>query len=439
MQDSINTPMPSLPEVHRSIPIFSHSSTFKKLIAFTGPGYLISVGYMDPGNWATGIGAGSQFGYILLSVVLLSTMFAIFLQALSAKLGIATGRDLAQACKDHYSPSVSFMLWIFCELAIAACDLAEVLGCAVALKLLFGIPIFWGVLLTTFDVFLVLAIQGCGFRFIEAIVMTFIASIAACFAYDIFFAQPVWHDAMHGFIPDARILTNRDMLYSAIAILGATIMPHNLYLHSSIVQTRAFGSTAADKKEAMRCTLIDSSLALGFTFFINSAIVILGAAAFYHHGLTQITDISEAHHLLNPILGTSIGSTLFACALLASGQNSSLTGTLAGQIVMEGFVRFRIKPWQRRLLTRSLAILPAILVISLAGESKVTALLILSQVVLSFQLPFAMIPLIQFTSEHTKMGHLVNSALTKWIAWGIAILIIALNLELIWLIQRGVS
>ncbi len=429
--------LPSLPEVHGSIPVFTNASALKKILTFAGPGYLIAVGYMDPGNWATGIGAGSKFGYALLSIVLISTLFAIFLQALSAKLGIATGRDLAQACRDHYSPSTAAALWLICEIAIAACDLAEVLGCAVALKLLFNMPIIYGILLTTLDVFLVLAMQNFGFRIIEAFVITLIITIAACFAYEIFLAQPLWKEAAYGFIPQLNILTHQEMLYGAIGILGATVMPHNLYLHSSIIHTRAFNKDEAGKKEALRYSLIDSTIALCFTFFINAAIIILGAAAFNHHGLKEVADLSDAYKLLSPILGTSIASTLFAFALLASGQNSSLTGTLAGQIVMEGFLEFRIKPWQRRLLTRTVAIIPAILVISLAGESKVTMLLILSQVILSFQLPFAMIPLIQFTGEKAKMGALVNGKLTKLIAYTISFIIIALNAELIWLTFFG--
>jgi len=425
--------LPSLPEVHRTIPVFTNASPLKKIFTFAGPGYLIAVGYMDPGNWATGISAGSRFGYALLSVVLLSTLFAIFLQALSAKLGIATGRDLAQACRDHYPPFISVILWLICELAIAACDLAEVLGCAVALKLLFNLPIIWGVILTILDVFLVLAVQNFGFRFIEAFVITLIITIAACFAYEIFLAQPLWKEAVSGFIPTMDMFTHREMLYAAIGLLGATIMPHNLYLHSSIVHTRAFAKDNSGKKEALRYALIDSTIALCFTFFINAAIVILGAAVFHHHGLREIADLSDAYQLLSPILGTSLASTLFAFALLASGQNSSLTGTLAGQIVMEGYLNIRIKPWQRRLLTRAIAIIPAILVIGIYGENKVLALLILSQVILSFQLPFAMIPLIQFTSERAKMGALVNSKFTKCIAYIISIIIIALNGELIWL------
>ncbi len=429
--------LPSLPESHRSIPISHNASWFRKVLAFAGPGYLIAVGYMDPGNWATDIGGGSKFGYALLSVVLISNLLAMFLQALSAKLGIVTGRDLAQACRDHYSRRMSIFLWIACELAIAACDLAEVLGSAVALNLLFHIPLLLGVLLTALDVLMVLALQGRGFRIIEAFVVTLIASIALCFAYEIFYAQPLWLEAAHGFIPRAEILRNKEMLYIAIGILGATVMPHNLYLHSSIVQTRAFGQSKAEKREALRYAVIDSTVALFFALFINAAILVLGAAAFHTRGLNEVADIAEAYKLLSPVLGAGFASTLFACALLASGQNSTLTGTLAGQIVMEGFIDLRLKPWLRRLITRSLAIIPAILVIGIAGEGKLTALLILSQVVLSFQLPFAVIPLVQFTSDRAKMGSFVNSRATTFIAWGVAAAILFFNGELLWLIFRG--
>jgi len=429
--------LPSLPESHRSIPIAHNASWFRKILAFAGPGYLIAVGYMDPGNWATDIGGGSKFGYTLLSVVLISNMLAMFLQALSAKLGIATGRDLAQACRDHYSRRLSMFLWIGCELAIAACDLAEVLGSAVALNLLFHIPLLLGVLLTAFDVLLVLALQGRGFRLIEAFVVTLIASIALCFAYEIFFARPLWLEAAHGFVPRLEILRNKEMLYIAIGILGATVMPHNLYLHSSIVQTRAFGQKPSEKREALRYAVIDSTVALFFALFINAAILVLGAAAFHTRGLNEVADIAEAYKLLSPVLGAGMASTLFACALLASGQNSTLTGTLAGQIVMEGFIDLRLKPWLRRLITRSIAILPAILVIGIAGEGKLTALLILSQVILSFQLPFAVIPLVQFTSDRAKMGEFVNSRATIITAWFVAAAILFFNGELLWLIFRG--
>ncbi len=429
--------MPSLSEAYRTIPVSHTASWIRKVLAFAGPGYLVAVGYMDPGNWATDIGGGSKFGYTLLSVILISNLMAMFLQALSAKLGIATGRDLAQACREHYSRRTSIALWIVCEIAIAACDLAEVLGSAVALKLLFGLPLLPGVLITGLDVLIVLALQGRGFRIIEAFVVTLIATIAGCFAYEIFFASPIWREAAVGLIPRAEIFRNREMLYIAIGILGATVMPHNLYLHSSIVQTRAFGSSVRDRREAMHYAIFDSTLALGFALFINAAILILGAAAFHTHGLHNVAEIADAYKLLSPVLGVSLASTLFACALLASGQNSTLTGTLAGQIVMEGFLQIRIKPWLRRLITRSIAILPAVLVIGIAGEGKVTSLLILSQVVLSFQLPFAIIPLIQFTGDRNKMGEFTNSRFTSVIAWVVAVAILCFNAELLWLIFRG--
>jgi manganese transport protein len=429
--------LPSLPESYRTIPFSSGATWFRKILAFAGPGYLVAVGYMDPGNWATDIGGGSKFGYTLLSVILISNLMAMFLQALSAKLGIATGRDLAQACREHYSRGAGLFLWVVCEIAIAACDLAEVLGSAVALKLLFGLPLLAGVLITAFDVLIVLALQGRGFRLVEAFVVTLIGSIAACFAYEIFFAHPLWREAAFGFIPRAEILRNREMLYLAIGILGATVMPHNLYLHSSIVQTRAFGSSTRDRREAVRYAVFDSTIALGFALFINAAILVLGAAAFHTRGLHNVAEIADAYKLLSPVLGASFASTLFACALLASGQNSTLTGTLAGQIVMEGFLDIRLKPWLRRLITRSLAIIPAALVIGFAGENKVTSLLILSQVILSFQLPFAVIPLIRFTGDRSKMGEFVNSCLTTVVAWVVAAAILFFNGELVWLILRS--
>ena len=429
--------LPSLPEAHRTIPFNAATPWFRKALAFAGPGYLVAVGYMDPGNWATDIGGGSKFGYTLLSVILLSNLMAMLLQALSAKLGIATGRDLAQACREHYSRRVSFVLWIVCEIAIAACDLAEVLGSAVALKLLFGLPLLAGVLITAFDVLIVLALQGRGFRLIEVFVVTLIATIAACFAYEIFFAQPLWREAAQGLIPRAEILRNREMLYIAIGILGATVMPHNLYLHSSIVQTRAFGLSVRDRREALHYAVFDSTLALAFALFVNAAILVLGAAAFHTRGLHNVAEIADAYKLLSPVLGVSAASTLFACALLASGQNSTLTGTLAGQIVMEGFLDIRLKPWIRRLITRVMAITPAVFVIGFAGEGKVTALIILSQVVLSFQLPFAIIPLIQFTGNRARMGEFANSRITQVIAWIVAATILFFNAELLWLIYRG--
>ena len=410
---------------------------WRKLLAFAGPGYLVAVGYMDPGNWATDLGGGSKFGYTLLSVILISNLMAMFLQALSAKLGIATGRDLAQACRDHYGRRAVIFLWVVCELAIAACDLAEVLGSAVALKLLFGVPLLAGVLLTALDVLMVLALQGRGFRIVEAFVVTLILTIGACFAYEIFFARPLWLEAARGFLPNLEILRNREMLYIAIGILGATVMPHNLYLHSSIVQTRAFGQVANHRREAIRYAVLDSTLALGFALFINAAILVLGAAAFHVRGFTEVAEIADAYELLSPVLGVGFASTLFALALLASGQNSTLTGTLAGQIVMEGFLEFRMKPWLRRLVTRSLAILPAVLVIGLMGEGRVTALLILSQVILCFQLPFAVIPLIQFTSDRAKMGEFTNSRATILVAWITAAMILGLNAEFVFLLLKN--
>src|ERR1700682_1537516 len=429
--------LPSLPEAHRTVPFSSGASWFRKILAFAGPGYLVAVGYMDPGNWATDIQGGSKFGYTLLSVIVMSSLMAMFLQALSAKLGIATGRDLAQACRDHYSRRTSVVLWVLCEIAIAACDLAEVLGSAIALTLLFGLPLLAGVLLTGLEVLLVLALQGRGFRVLETLVITLIMTIAGCFAYEIFFARPLWIEAARGFLPVADILRNREMLYLAIGILGATVMPHNLYLHSSLVQTRAFQENARGKREAIRFATLDSTLALGFSLFINAAILVLGAAAFHQRGMTTVADISQAYQLLTPVLGASLASTLFAAALLCSGQNSTLTGTLAGQIVMEGFLHLRLRPWLRRLITRALAIIPAALVIGIMGEGHVTSLLILSQVVLSFQLPFAVVPLIQFTGDRSKMGEFTNSRITAVFGWAMATAIIVLNGALLWLIFGG--
>src|SRR5437660_9618824 len=428
--------LPSLPESHRTIPFSSGASWFRKSLAFAGPGYLVAVGYMDPGNWATDIGGGSKFGYTLLSVILLTNLMAMFLQVLSAKLGIATGRDLAQACREHYSRRTGLVLWVVCEIAIAACDLAEVLGSAVALKLLFGLPLLAGVILTALDVLLVLALQGRGFRMVEALVVTLIVTIAGCFAYEIFFARPLWLEAARGFLPSLEILRNREMLYIAIGILGATVMPHNLYLHSSIVQTRAFQPQPEHKREAIKFAVIDSTVALGLALFINAAILMLGAAAFHHRGISEIADIGRAYELLTPVLGASLASTLFAVALLCSGQNSTLTGTLAGQIVMEGFLNLRLRPWLRRLITRLLAIVPAAIVIGLKGESKLTDLLILSQVILSFQLPFAVVPLVMFTSDKAKMGEFVNRRWVVVLAWVVTLVIIAFNAELLRLLWR---
>ncbi len=428
--------LPSLSEAYRSVPVYSGASVWRKLLAFAGPGYLVAVGYMDPGNWATDLGGGSKFGYTLLSIILLSNLMAMFLQALAAKLGIATGRDLAQACRDHFSWPTAIALWVICEIAIAACDLAEVLGSAVALKLLFGLPLLAGVILTALDVLLVLALQGRGFRMVEALVVTLIVTIAGCFAYEIFFARPLWLEAARGFLPSLEILRNREMLYIAIGILGATVMPHNLYLHSSIVQTRAFQPQPEHKREAIKFAVIDSTVALGLALFINAAILVLGAAAFHHRGITQAADIGRAYELLTPVLGASLASALFAVALLCSGQNSTLTGTLAGQIVMEGFLNLRLPPWLRRLITRLLAIVPAAIVIGLKGESKLTDLLILSQVILSFQLPFAVVPLVMLTSDKARMGQFVNRRWVVVLAWVVTAAIIAFNAELLWLLWR---
>src|SRR6266849_3601416 len=431
---SLRTPagvaLPSLPEAHRTIPISSGASWIRKVLAFAGPGYLVAVGYMDPGNWATDLGGGSKFGYTLLSVILLSNLMAMFLQALAAKLGIATGRDLAQACRDHFSRPTVIALCVICEIAIAACDLGEVLGSAVALKLLFGLPLLAGVILTALGVLLVLALQGRGFRMVEALVVILITMIGACFCFELFFSRPLWLEAARGFLPSFEILRNREMLYIAIGILGATVMPHNLYLHSSIVQTRAFERETEHKREAVKYAVIDSTLALVFALFINSAILVLGAAAFHHRGLTHVADISEAYQLLSPALGVSLASTLFAAALLCSGQNSTLTGTLAGQIVMEGFLNLRLAPWMRRLITRLVAIVPALITVGLYGEHGTARLIILSQVVLSLQLSFAVFPLVKFTGDRSKMGEFASPSWLKVLAWLVAWVILGLNLYL---------
>src|SRR6266849_4252613 len=389
---------PSLPEVHRSIAVPKDLSFWRKMLAFSGPGYLVAVGYMDPGNWATDLEGGSRFGYTLLSVILLSNVMAILLQSLSAKLGIVTGRDLAQACRDHYSKPASFSLWVGCEVAICACDLAEVLGSAIALKLLFHLPLLWGVCLTSLDVLAVMFLQHKGFRYIEALVITLILTIGGCFLAEVIFSKPHAATVLGGFVPQAAILQNKEMLFIAIGILGATVMPHNLYLHSSIVQTRKYEQTPAGKREAVHFAFIDSTLALSFALFINAAILIIAAATFHTSGHAAVGEIQDAYKLLTPLLGAG-ASTVFALALLASGQNSSLTGTPAGQIVMEGFLNIRLRPWLRRLVTRAIAIVPAIIVAFLFGESGTAKLLILSQIILSMQLPFAVFPLVKFTSE----------------------------------------
>jgi len=417
---------PSLQEVYRSVDVARGASFFRKLLAFAGPGYLVAVGYMDPGNWATDLAGGSSFGYALLSVILLSNLMAVLLQGLASKLGIVTGRDLAQACRDHYSRGMSVILWIFCEIAIAACDLAEVIGSAIALNLLFGLPLPVGVLLTGFDVLILLSLQNRGVRLLEALVITLIATVGLCFLFEIILAKPNIADLAKGFIPTTSIITDREMLYVAIGILGATVMPHNLYLHSSIVQTRRYEETADGKAEAVKFAFVDSTIALSLAFFVNAAILVIAAATFHTSGHSEVAEIQDAHKLLTPLLGAG-ASTAFALALLASGQNSTLTGTLAGQIVMEGFLNIRIRPWLRRLITRLIAIVPAAIVAIFYGESGTAQLLILSQVILSLQLSFAVFPLVAFTSDREKMGRFVNPGWVKLLAWSTAILIAGLN------------
>ena len=426
---------PSLAEVHRTIPV-DGATWFRKLLAFAGPGYLVAVGYMDPGNWATDIAGGSRFGYTLLSVVLISNLMAVLLQGLASKLGIATGRDLAQACRDSYSRPVSIFLWVLCEIAIAACDLAEVIGSAIALKLLFGIPITWGICITAVDVLLILVLQRRGFRLLEAFVVALIATMGACFLFEIIISRPEFADVARGFVPSLEILRDRDMLYIAIGILGATVMPHNLYLHSSVVQTRRYEETAPGKREAVKFAFLDSTIALSLALFVNAAILIVAAATFHTTGNTQVAEIQDAHKLLTPLLGVSGASTVFALALLASGQNSTLTGTLAGQIVMEGFLDLRLRPWVRRLITRAIAIVPAVAVSIAYGESGTARLLIFSQVILSLQLSFAVFPLVSFTSDRSKMGEFVNPAWLKVTAYAVACVIAVLNG---WLLVQAVA
>src|SRR6267142_2594883 len=417
---------PSLAEVYRTVPV-KPGAWWKKALAFAGPGYLVAVGYMDPGNWATDLAGGARFGYTLLTVILLSNLMAILLQGLAAKLGIVTGRDLAQACRDHYSRPVSLALWVICEIAIAACDLAEVIGSAIALNLLFGIPLPWGIALTALDVLAVLYLQQQGFRLLEALVVVLIATIGGCFLFEILIAKPDAAAVFGGFIPSASILEDPDKLYIGIGILGATVMPHNLYLHSSVVQTRRYQETPAGKREAVKYAFIDSTVALSFALFINAAILIVAAATFHRAGETGVAEIQDAYRLLTPLLGVTGASAVFAFALLASGQNSTLTGTLAGQIVMEGFLNIRIRPWLRRLITRLIAIVPAALTAIFFGEHGTAQLLILSQVILSLQLSFAVFPLVMFTSDRLKMGEFVNPTWLKVMAYTVAGFIATLN------------
>ncbi|MBS1571244.1 MAG: Nramp family divalent metal transporter [Bacteroidetes bacterium] len=422
----------SLSESHSTIAVPATGNFWKKLFAFVGPGLMVAVGYMDPGNWATDIAGGSQFGYLLLSIVLISNIFAMVLQHLSLKLGIVTERDLAQACRDHFSPRVNFILLVLCEIAIAACDLAEVIGSAIALNLLFGIPLSWGIVITIIDVFIILFLQNKGFRWLEAMVGVLIFTIFGCFLYEIILSKPEIFPLLQGLLPQKEVITNPSALYIAIGILGATVMPHNLYLHSSIVQTRDYKRTNKGKREAIKFATIDSTGSLFIAFFINAAILIVAAATFHTTGNSQIAEITDAHKMLTPILGTSLASVFFAIALLASGQNSTLTGTLAGQIVMEGFLNLKLKPWLRRLITRLIAVIPALVVTLVMGEKGTAELLVLSQVILSMQLSFAVVPLVMFTSDQLKMGKFVNKPLLKWTSWIISGIIIILNIVLLY-------
>ncbi len=426
---------PSLAEVYRTVPV-RRGAWWQKALAYAGPGYLVAVGYMDPGNWATDLAGGARFGYTLLSVILLSNLIAILLQGLSAKLGIVTGRDLAQACRDHYSRPVSLFLWVICEIAIAACDLAEVIGSAIALNLLFGIPLPWGIAITALDVLVVLYLQQQGFRLLEALVLALIATVAGCFLFEILISKPDPAAVFSGLIPSASILKDPDKLYIAIGILGATVMPHNLYLHSSVVQTRSYQETPAGQREAVKYAFIDSTVALSFALFINAAILVVAAATFHRAGETGVAEIQDAYRLLTPLLGVTGASAVFAFALLASGQNSTLTGTLAGQIVMEGFLNIRIRPWLRRLITRTIAIVPAAVTAIFFGEHGTAQLLIFSQVILSLQLSFAVFPLVRFTSDRLKMGEFVNPLWLKVLAYVVAFAIASFNA---WLLVRTIS
>ena len=426
----------SLPEVHGTVAVPSGVGFWRKMLAFAGPGYLVAVGYMDPGNWATDLQGGARYGYTLLSVIMISNVMAIVLQALALRLGIASGRDLAQACRDTYSRPVTIVLWLLCEVAIAACDLAEVIGSAIALNLLFHLPLIWGVVITSLDVLVVLFLQHRGFRYVEALVVGLILAIAGSFAVELWLAGPSLAAVGAGFVPTSEILRSPDMLYIAIGILGATVMPHNLYLHSSIVQTRKYTDSFESRREAIQFASIDSAFALMFALFINAAILIMAAATFHGTGHQDVAEIGDAYQLLSPLLGTTAASVLFAVALLCSGQNATLTGTLAGQIVMEGFVNLRLRPWLRRLITRLLAIVPAIIVIALYGDRGTGPLIILSQVILSLQLPFAVFPLVAFTSDAGKMGRFVTPRWLQVLAWTIAGIILVLN---VWLVYQTVA
>jgi manganese transport protein len=421
----------TLPEAHASVRVPMSGTRWRKLLAFSGPGMMVAVGYMDPGNWATDLAGGAQFGYALLSVVLISNLMAILLQHLAIKLGVVAQRDLAQACRDHFHPGVSLGLWVLCEIAIAACDLAEVIGSAIALNLLFGLPLVWGVCVTAVDVLLILFLQSKGWRALEAVVAGLVLLIGGCFAYEIVASRPEVPELLRGLLPTPRIVTDPAMLYIAIGILGATVMPHNLYLHSAIVQTRDYPRHDAGKAMAIRYATTDSTIALLFAFFINAAILVLAAATFHTTGHQDVAELEDAYKLLTPVLGASLASTLFAVALLASGQNSTLTGTLAGQVVMEGFLHIRLRPWLRRLITRLIAIVPAVVVAAAYGSAGVNKLLILSQVILSLQLSFAVVPLVWFTGSKLKMGRFANSPLLSAGAWSVTAVIVALNAYLL--------
>lgn len=428
---------PPLSEIFRSIRVPVTGGGLRKLAAFMGPGYLVAVGYMDPGNWATSLAGGSKFGYTLLVIALISNIMAIILQSLCARLGIATGRDLAQACRDAFPKPVAWALWLLAELAIVATDLAEVIGTAIGLNLLLGIPLEIGVIITALDVFLILWLQNLGFRWIEALIVALLAVITVCFAVQIAMADPVWGEVIKGFAPTTDIVRNPQMLYLALGIIGATVMPHNLYLHSAIVQTRDYGRSVPEKREALKYATIDSTVALMFALLINASILILAAATFHKTGRTDVAELGEAHTLLLPLLGASIAPSLFAIALLCCGLNSTVTATLAGQAVMEGFINFRMAPWARRLVTRGVAIIPAAAVTILYGQAETGKLLILSQVVLSFQLPFAVIPLVMFTANRAKMGELVAPRWLTAAAAVIAAIIVVLNVKLLWDVATG--
>jgi manganese transport protein len=428
---------PSLADMFASVGTPRKGPFWRKLLAFLGPGYLVAVGYMDPGNWATSLAGGSKFGYALLSVALLSNLMAIVLQSLCTRLGVGAGRDLAQACRDSFPRWVSLPLWLSAELAITATDLAEVIGTAIGLNLLFHIPLGIGVVLTAVDVVLILTLQAFGFRWIEAFVVAMLGVIAACFAVQIALADPDWGAVVRGFVPSGEIIANREMLYLALGILGATVMPHNLYLHSGLVQTRFVGEGSDEKREAIKLATIDSSIALCLALIINASILILAAATFHRTGRTDVAELGQAHAFLAPLLGSTLAPTLFAVALLCCGLNSTITATLSGQIVMEGFLNWRIAPWLRRLVTRMIAIVPAVVVTLLAGENATGRLLILSQVVLSLQLPFAVVPLVMFTASRAKMGPFVAPRWLSVLATLTAALIIALNVKLVWDLAVG--